>query len=107
MNKEEILAKSKNENKEMDEYQKSWYQKAWVISSGVAVILCGILTIYCAVKDISWFGYTAVTMSLLGVDGLIFGIKSKETTMGKTYLIAGIVCILAGIFNLVLFFVRG
>lgn len=45
MTRDEILAKSRNENKKMDEHQVHIADKAGRISMGVSILLCALITL--------------------------------------------------------------
>ena len=106
MNKEEILSAAREQNKGMDERVHSNYQAAYIIGAGVSICIASIFTIVEAFTNGNWFGYTSIIMAHFSISGLVFGIKSRDTAMGKLYLVTGIICSLAFLFNFILYFYR-
>ncbi len=98
MNKEEILAKSRQENKEKDLYEVEIAKKSSEIAAIAGVIVCGVLyateIIVCGSKNNSLWSIIA---AMICVNNLYQGIKFKR----KSRLALGIVWALITVASLV------
>lgn len=97
MEKEELLAKSRNENKKCDEFEKKIITKATSIAWTVMAIAIGVVFFYDMFKNRHYnYGVWGALMISLGIYYTILGSYTKK----KTYLVSGIiidVCALAAI----------
>lgn len=83
MNKDEILAKSRKENKSADEYETHIRLRAGKISKAVGVVLAFILVLIETIfLDSSVIGWTALTIAfgMNAVEDWIIVIKAKPKT---------------------------
>lgn len=106
MNKEEILSAAREQNKGMDERVHRYYQAAYMIGAAASICIAAVFMITEAIREGNWFGYTAIVMAQLSVSSLVFGIKARDTSLGKFYLASGIICSISFLFNFVLYFYR-
>lgn len=99
MSKDEILAKSREENKHGDEREQQSIYKAAYIATGVGFLLYGIINIVLALFDKHSYEMDIVTFAIIGTMYTIWGIKT--TKLKPFFLAAGIVCIAAFVTSLV------
>lgn len=93
MDKEEILAKSREENKDGDEREKQFLYKCAYIATAVGLILYGIISVVLAFTDEMSYEMNIVTFAIIGTMYTIFGVKT--TKRKPLFLAAGIVCLVA------------
>lgn len=99
LNKEEILAKSREENKNGDEREKHALYTAAYTATMIGFLLWGIISVVLSVLDRQSFEMNIVPFATIGTMYTIWGIKM--TKRKAVFLVAGIVCITAAVFNLV------
>ena len=98
LSKEEILAKSREENKNGDERESQALHRAAFTATGVGFLLYGIITIVLAVLDKHSYEMNVVTFGMLGTMYTIWGIKT--TKRKPLFLSTGVVCIAACVVSL-------
>lgn len=101
MNKEEILEKSRTENKLQDEMEKEVNAKAGFWGAKIGVFISALilfLNTVIANQSINYDGW-AIYCSILGTMELIIGIKLQK----KFNLICGIIILLSGVINFALY----
>lgn len=93
LNKEEILAKSREENKHGDEREQQSIYMAAYTATGVGFLLYGIISIVLALFDKYSYEMNIVIFAIMGTMYIIWGVKT--TKRKPIFLAAGIVCIAA------------
>ncbi|MBO5090705.1 MAG: hypothetical protein J6C27_07350 [Clostridia bacterium] len=81
MNKDEILAKSREENKSADERQKHLQQKAGTIASAVGMALCCIVAFLEGIfgdSVILFYGCFSIYWGITASNGLVLAIFEKK-----------------------------
>ncbi len=99
MDKEEILARSREENKHGDEREQQALYKAAYIATAVGFLLYGILSVVLAIFDRHSYEMNIVTFAIIGTMYTIWGFKT--TKRRQLFLAAGIVCLIASVTSLV------
>ena len=99
MSKEEILAKSREENKHWDERELQSIYKAAYTATSVGFLLYGIISIVLALFDKFSYEMNIVTFAIIGTMYTIWGIKT--TKRKPFFLAAGTVCVAASIASLI------
>lgn len=101
MNKDEILLKSRKENKLQDERTKEVYAKAGNMAAKIGGLVCALILFFNTViagKEINYDGW-AIYCSIYGTMWLISGVHLRK----KTDLLFGVVIVGFGIINFVLY----
>lgn len=105
MKKEEILERSRNENKDMDLYEKDIQIQAGNIGAFAAVILATIFfVIQILVGGGMNYGLYAIVFSVPAVGNIIKSVRMKRTrelTVAIVYALATLACVFAHIYTLI------
>ncbi len=99
LSKEEILAKSREENKNGDEREQQYLYKGAYLATAVGFLLYGIISVVLAIYEKQSYEMNVVTFAIIGTMYTIFGLKT--TKRKPLFLCAGIICITASAFALV------
>ncbi len=99
LSKEEILAKSREENKYGDEREQQSLYRAAYTSTAVGFFLYGIISVVLALLNKHSYEMNIVTFAIIGTMYTIWGVKS--TKRKPLFLSAGIICIVASVVTLV------
>jgi hypothetical protein len=81
MNKEEILAKSRNDNKSADERQILLQQKAQAISGGVGLALCCIIALLEGIfgdSVILFYGCFSIYWGITAANSIVLAVMTKN-----------------------------
>lgn len=81
MDKEEILAKSREENEQSDERQKFLLQKAQAVSSAVGMALCcivALLEMLLSDSSILFYGCFSIYWGINATEKLVFSLSAKK-----------------------------
>jgi len=106
MNKDEILNASKSENEGMDERQHKDYQIAFMTGGLTAILLAAVFQAYELISGGNWFGYLSICLAQPAIMGIVFGIRTRENKLGKSYIISGVACAFVCILSAIMFFVK-
>jgi len=106
MNKDEILSASKSENEGMDERQHKNYQIAYITGGLAAILLAAIFQVYEIISGGNRFGYLAICLVQPAIMGIVFGLRTRESKLGKLYMISGCGCTIVCILSIIAFFVK-
>jgi len=106
MNKDEILSASKSENEGMDERQHKNYEVAFMTGGLAAILMAAIFQVYEIISGGNRFGYLAICLVQPAIMGIVFGIRTRESKIGKLYMISGFACTIACILSVIVFFVK-
>lgn len=106
MNKEEILEASRKQNTGMDERAHFNYQVAYMTGAAASIILASLLLIVEIIKGGNYLGYLVIILLQPTISGLFFGLKSRDTALGKLSLFSGTTCLIALIMNLIIYFMN-
>ncbi len=99
MDKEEILAKSREENKHGDEREEQFLYKGAYFATAVGFILTGIISVVLAIFDKVSYEMNIVTFAIIGTMDTIFGAKTSKRK--QLFLATGVVSIAASVVALV------
>ncbi len=99
LDKEQILAKSREENKNGDEREKQYLYKGAYIATAVGFLLYGIISVVLAIFEKESFEMNIVTFAIIGTMYLIFGLKT--TKRKPLFLAAGIVCLTTAVATMI------
>ncbi len=99
LSKEEILAQSREENKNGDEREVQYLYKGAYLATAVGFLLYGIISVVLAVLDKQSYEMNIVTFAILGTMYTVFG--AKTTKRKPLFLSAGIVCLVASVGTMV------
>lgn len=103
MNKDDILKKSIEENKDLDEREKQEVSNSFGLGGAVVAGLCCIFSIIKAFKGQTFYEFGVIIFGYLAGNSWY----SYKITKKKTYLIQAIACSFATILGLNAFFFRG
>ncbi len=93
LSKEEILAKSREENKNGDEREQQSLYIAAYIATAIGFLLYGIISIVLAILDKQSYEMNIVIFAIIGTMYTIWGVKT--TKRKRLFLAAGIVSLAA------------
>ncbi len=99
LSKEEVLDRSRKENKNGDERELQYLYKGAYIATAVGFLLYGIISIVLAILDRESYEMNVVIFAIIGTMYTIFGVKT--TKRKKLFLAAGIVSLTAFVITLV------
>ncbi len=99
LSKEEILDRSRKENKNGDERENEYLYKGAYIATAVGFILYGIISIVLAVFDKVSYEMNIVTFAIIGTMYTVFGFKT--TKRKPLFLAAGFICLTASVAMLI------
>ncbi len=99
LSKEEILEKSRKENKDGDEREKQYLYKGAYFATCIGFLLYGIISIVLAILEKPSYEMNIVLFAIIGTMYTVFG--AKTTKHKKLFLCAGIVCLVASVTTLV------
>lgn len=103
-NREEILARSREDNKNGDEMEKQYLYKGAFLATGVGFFLYGIISIVIAVLGSLSYEMNIVTFAIIGTMYTVFGVKA--TKRRPLFLSAGIVCLVTSLVTTVCWILR-
>lgn len=98
-NKEEILSKSRKENKNGDEREQQYLYKGAYFATSVGFLLYGIITVVLAIFDKHSYEMNVVTFAIIGTMYTAFGLKTSKRK--PLFLAEGIICIAASVVSLI------
>ena len=99
LSREEILAISREENKNGDEREKQIYKNAIQIAYSIGLIMTGIILLVSSIIDKLPSELLIVYMGMSGTTGLYCGIKF--TKHRRLFLASGIICLITCVFFIV------
>jgi len=99
LSKEEILAKSREENKNGDERDKQCLYRSAFAATLIGFVLCGIVNIVLSILDRQSYEMNMVIFATVGSMYLMWGIKTSKHR--PLFLGAGSVCIAASVVALI------
>lgn len=95
LSKEEILTKSREENKNGDEREQQYLYKGAYLATAVGFLVYGIISVVLAIFDKPSYEMNIVIFAILGTMYTVFGLKT--TKRKQLFLCAGIISIAASV----------